>query len=59
MRDFISIACPYCGEAFSIAFDASEGGSEFITDCEICCRPMNVVVRFEDGEITGVDITPA
>jgi hypothetical protein len=59
VRDSISITCPYCGEASSIAFDASEGGSEFITDCEVCCRPMTVAVRTEDGEITGVDITPA
>jgi hypothetical protein len=57
--DSISITCPYCGEASSIAFDASEGGSEFITDCEVCCRPMNVVVRIENGVVEDVQVTPS
>lgn len=59
MRDALDIECPHCGETFSLAFDASEGAAEFIVDCEICCRPMTVGLRFDrKGELTGVDVTP-
>jgi hypothetical protein len=57
MQDSLSIACPHCGETFSIAFDASEGSAEFTTDCEICCRPIAVAVSVdEEGEVSGLDV---
>ena len=42
---------------FDLTIEPSE--AEFITDCEICCRPMNVVVRVSNGEIESVDVSPA
>jgi hypothetical protein len=56
VRDALSIECPHCGETFSLAFDVSEGGAEFVTDCEVCCRPMVVTVRVTDGAVDGVEI---
>ena len=56
MRDALTISCPHCGEAFSLAFDVSEGNAEFTIDCEVCCRPMTVAVRVEDGQISGLDV---
>ena len=51
MQDSLSISCPHCGESFSLAFDASEGSSEFTIDCEVCCRPCHVrVVYRQNGE---------
>jgi len=59
LNESISIQCPQCGESFEIALDISEGSAEFIVDCEVCCRPMTVVVRLRDGEIEGFDVTAA
>ncbi len=57
MQDSISIECPHCGESFSLALDASEGSAEFTVDCEVCCRPMTVTVRFNDeGELEGLEV---
>ena len=57
MRDSLSLSCPHCGESFTIAFDPSEGSSEFTTDCEICCRPMKVTIAVNaDGEIASLDV---
>jgi hypothetical protein len=54
MQDSISIECPHCGETFPLALDASEGTAEFTIDCEVCCRPMTVTVRFDEGgELEG------
>ncbi|MBL6690236.1 MAG: CPXCG motif-containing cysteine-rich protein [Pseudomonadales bacterium] len=47
------IWCPYCGERLSILVDTSDSGSEYIEDCQVCCRPivMNVAL---DG--SGVNV---
>jgi ribosomal protein S27E len=56
VQNFIAITCPHCGEDFETVFDPSEGGAEFIIDCEVCCRPMAVVVRVRKGEIDSVQV---
>ena len=56
MNDSLAISCPHCGETFTLAFDVSEGSAEFTVDCEVCCRPMQVSVRVEDGEIAALDV---
>jgi hypothetical protein len=32
--------------------DPSLGSTEYVEDCEICCRPINVVYGFEDQNLT-------
>jgi hypothetical protein len=59
MSEFLAITCPHCGEDFEISFDPSEGDAEFITDCEVCCRPMTVSVTVRSGEIESVEIQAA
>lgn len=39
------VDCPCCGARFIALVDPSDGGSEYIQDCEICCRPL----RFNAG----------
>lgn len=56
MQESLSIICPHCGESFGLALDVSEGSAEFTVDCEVCCRPMRVAVRIEDGEIESFDV---
>jgi transcription elongation factor Elf1 len=56
MNDAIDVSCPHCGESFSLALDVSEGSAEFTVDCEVCCRPMKIVVRIAGGEIEGLDV---
>ncbi|HEY8994811.1 MAG TPA: CPXCG motif-containing cysteine-rich protein [Lacunisphaera sp.] len=56
MNDALVIECPHCGETFSLAFDVSEGSAEFIADCEICCRPMTVSVRVDEGIIEDWEV---
>lgn len=48
-----SIQCPYCGEVIDISIDASAGDQQYIEDCQVCCRPIDVVVGVDgDGEIS-------
>jgi hypothetical protein len=59
MRESLSIECPHCGEPFTIPFDVTEGDAEFVVDCEVCCRPIDITVRLEDGEIVALDVQPS
>ena len=57
MNDSLTITCPHCGESFPIAFDPSEGSTQFTYDCYVCCRPMQITVGVsEEGEIASLDI---
>lgn len=36
--------CPYCGERISVLVDHSEQEQDYIEDCEVCCRPIMLMV---------------
>lgn len=52
-----TIQCPFCGQAFEILVDVDLPRQKFITDCEICCRPMEISVGCENGEILNLDVS--
>ena len=54
----VIITCPHCQEEFEYQLDADES-SEFIIDCEICCRPMTIKARMQNGEVEDLQVTPA
>jgi hypothetical protein len=44
------IHCPYCGETITILVDGSVAEQRYVEDCEVCCGPMEVIVRIaHDG----------
>jgi transposase-like protein len=45
------VHCPYCGEMNEIALDPGSGSvQEYVEDCQVCCRPWLVRVRYgRDG----------
>ena len=45
-------SCPYCGENISILIDLGVAEQEYIEDCEVCCRPIEVSLRSDDGTLT-------
>jgi len=54
MRDNETVSCPFCGQDNCLMIDGSVGSQRFTTDCEVCCRPFEVVVECEDGELLSV-----
>jgi hypothetical protein len=45
------IDCPYCGERINLALDTSAGPQRYIEDCQVCCRPITVVLDVDaDGD---------
>lgn len=57
METFTTIQCPFCGQRFDLALDASIEHQTFTTDCEICCRPFEVTLECDDGEVVDVQIS--
>jgi transposase-like protein len=54
-----TVTCPHCGEVNVISLDPGSGASqEYVEDCQVCCRPWRVTVRYAaDGE-AGVVAEP-
>ena len=47
--EFSEVNCPYCGELIEIAVDSSINFQEYIEDCSVCCRPMNLGVHIDEN----------
>jgi transposase-like protein len=56
MQESESIQCPYCGESFELVIDTSVASQRFTTDCEVCCRPFEVIAECEAGEVLSVEV---
>jgi hypothetical protein len=50
------ISCPFCGQTFELTVDTSVASQQFTTDCEVCCRPFEVVAECEPGEILSLEV---
>lgn len=44
MLETVHARCPGCGEAIELVVDASAGAQDYVEDCQVCCRPMEVRV---------------
>ena len=44
------VSCPYCSETVTISVDPGSGSvQDYVEDCEVCCNPWQVRVRFIGG----------
>lgn len=44
-------SCPYCGAEVEVLLDPGGAATqEYVEDCEVCCRPWTVNVRWVGGE---------
>ena len=57
-----TIGCPYCGESIDILIDPieeiqDEDASQYIEDCQVCCRPIQIKVTTDFSGATCVDVS--
>ncbi len=50
------IQCPFCGQSFELLIDTSLPLQQLTTDCEICCRPFEVSVECEPGQVLNLEV---
>lgn len=56
MEESCQVLCPYCGQCFELWVDTLQPEQRLTTDCEVCCRPLDLVIRCEPGEVLSVDV---
>lgn len=48
-----TVHCPYCDESIDVLIDNSVPEQDYIEDCQVCCRPINVRVTIAfDGNLS-------
>lgn len=52
------VACPFCGQFSELEIDTSVPSQQFVTDCDVCCRPFEVILECEPGEILSLEVRP-
>ena len=58
MTEEVIVDCPSCGEAMALEIDTTAGEEqEYTEDCPVCCRPMDVFVKCEDGEVRSISVS--
>jgi len=50
----VDISCPYCGEQINVLIDCSIDSQQYIEDCQVCCRPINLTIALDAAGIPHV-----
>jgi hypothetical protein len=54
------VSCPCCGAEVEISLDPGGGSyQEYVEDCEVCCRPWQVRLRYLDDGSAVVELSAA
>lgn len=52
--------CPFCGSEVELLLDPSGGLHQvYVEDCEVCCNPWAVSVRYEADGTADVSLRPS
>ena len=51
------VSCPYCWQPIEVLIDGAASNQEYVEDCQVCCRPMRVLVQAGLGE-PDVTVSP-
>lgn len=49
-------SCPFCAERITLLIDASVGSQQYIEDCHVCCRPIQVTISAPNNELESVSV---
>ncbi|MDA0680423.1 MAG: CPXCG motif-containing cysteine-rich protein [Proteobacteria bacterium] len=51
-----NVRCPFCAESISVLLDLSVTNQSYIEDCQVCCRPMQIIYESENGQCTSLQV---
>lgn len=58
--DSAAVVCPYCGAPVEIGLDPGGGAvQDYVEDCQVCCQPWQVHVRWRRSGRADVRVDPA
>jgi len=47
--------CPHCGERISVLLDLTASFQRYVEDCEVCCNPVEIIFRTDEGVIVSFE----
>ena len=50
-----AFTCPYCWEPITMLLDLSATDQSYVEDCEVCCNPISLRFRTDEGNIIDFD----
>ncbi len=56
MEEPMDIACPWCGEISTTFFDKSQGSTQYVEDCQVCCRPIVCSFSIDHTGLVSLDV---
>ena len=51
-----TIDCPHCGEPVVVELELDGGEQATIQDCWVCCRPIRLSWRTEEGKLDDMEV---
>lgn len=45
--EWVTVGCPYCGEAFETQVDLTAGSATYVEDCQVCCQPIEMSCQLD------------
>ncbi len=54
LQENVETYCPYCGEAIQLLVDCSIPEQEYIEDCQVCCRPIQILAQVDSEGIPAL-----
>ncbi|MBD0832829.1 CPXCG motif-containing cysteine-rich protein [Aestuariibaculum sediminum] len=49
--------CPYCWERISMLLDNSVNSQQYIEDCEVCCQPIQIKLKFINLDLVDFQVS--
>lgn len=51
------IHCSFCGEEIEIEVDPTAAATQrYVEDCQVCCRPLVITLRFDQQGHVDIDV---
>ncbi len=54
-----NVTCPSCWETVSLQLDLSGEDQDYVEDCAVCCHPMRITYRTENGDLIDFHVESA
>jgi hypothetical protein len=54
LTEFFALQCPYCGGRYDSRIDLTAGTQAHVEDCQLCCKPIDVVIEIDAGRLVNV-----
>ena len=53
----VQIQCPYCGEEIAVQVEFMDSAADYVEDCTVCCRPIQLHVALDENGQPSVAAT--